>query len=335
MIDFPASPTNGQSVTTPSGSVFIWDGVKWTSSAVGGGVTISDTAPSSPAVGSEWWDSVGGQLYIRYNDGNTSQWVPATNQATNFSAPLSVANGGTGTGTAFTAGSVVFAGASGVYNQNNANLFWDNTNVRLGIGLTTNQAGAVLAVYSNARPGLSLYSNCQTLPPIATTDSAFVIQANQSNGWSEIDFINANQYSGGDYQGFRFIQMTGAGASRDLMWMHGDGTVTVPGNLRIPDETSTGSLNIGSLGSYLGRISSDGSTILSTAQGLMYLQCGVRVGDYHIYEAGAPLLVIKGSITPKRACGVIRARMRGREIGPLRADAICALDPVVFVGSRG
>jgi hypothetical protein len=47
---------------------------------------------------------------------------------------LGVAKGGTGTGTAFTAGSVVFAGASGVYTQDNANLFWDNTDDRLGIG---------------------------------------------------------------------------------------------------------------------------------------------------------------------------------------------------------
>ena len=36
--------------------------------------------------------------------------------------------------TAFTAGSVVFAGTSGVYSQSNADFFWDNTNSRLGIG---------------------------------------------------------------------------------------------------------------------------------------------------------------------------------------------------------
>lgn len=47
---------------------------------------------------------------------------------------LGVANGGTGTTTAFTPGSVVFAGASGGYSQDNANLFWDDTNNRLGIG---------------------------------------------------------------------------------------------------------------------------------------------------------------------------------------------------------
>jgi len=47
---------------------------------------------------------------------------------------LPVANGGTATSTAFTAGSIVFAGASGVYSQKNANLFWDDTNNRLGLG---------------------------------------------------------------------------------------------------------------------------------------------------------------------------------------------------------
>lgn len=42
--------------------------------------------------------------------------------------------GGTGTNTVFTQGSIPFIGASGVYSQNNANFFWDNTNLRLGIG---------------------------------------------------------------------------------------------------------------------------------------------------------------------------------------------------------
>ena len=59
------------------------------------------------------------------------------------SGTLGVANGGTGTGTAFTQGSLVFAGASGVYSQNNSNFFWDNTNLRLGIGTNSNLAAAL------------------------------------------------------------------------------------------------------------------------------------------------------------------------------------------------
>jgi hypothetical protein len=47
---------------------------------------------------------------------------------------LPVTNGGTGTATQFTAGSVVFAGASGVYSQSNGELFFDNVNGFLGVG---------------------------------------------------------------------------------------------------------------------------------------------------------------------------------------------------------
>jgi hypothetical protein len=55
---------------------------------------------------------------------------------TGVTGTLPVANGGTNAST-FTAGSVVFAGASGTYTQDNSNLFWDNTNKRLGIGTNT------------------------------------------------------------------------------------------------------------------------------------------------------------------------------------------------------
>lgn len=51
--------------------------------------------------------------------------------------PLAPTSGGTGTATAFTAGSLVFAGASGVYTQNNSRFFWDNTNYRLGVNTAT------------------------------------------------------------------------------------------------------------------------------------------------------------------------------------------------------
>jgi hypothetical protein len=51
-------------------------------SSGGGGtsVTIGDIAPPSPTAGSLWWNSAEGQLYIWYNDGNSAQWVPSTNQ---------------------------------------------------------------------------------------------------------------------------------------------------------------------------------------------------------------------------------------------------------------
>ena len=46
--------------------------------AVPGGAVIAATPPAlSP--GALWWDSTGGQLYVRYDDGNTQQWVAADN----------------------------------------------------------------------------------------------------------------------------------------------------------------------------------------------------------------------------------------------------------------
>jgi hypothetical protein len=64
-----------------------------------------------------------------------------------LSTPLPVSSGGTGVNTSLTAGSVVFAGASGAYSQDNANFFWDDTNNRLGIGTAT--PGARLEVVQN------------------------------------------------------------------------------------------------------------------------------------------------------------------------------------------
>jgi len=68
---------------------------------------------------------------------------------TGVTGTLGVTNGGTGTTTTFTAGSVVFSGASGVYSQNNSKFFWDNTNFRLG--LNTVAPNTTLTVLSNSQ----------------------------------------------------------------------------------------------------------------------------------------------------------------------------------------
>jgi len=57
----------------------------------------------------------------------------------NVGAAFGVGIGGTGTSTAFTAGSVVFAGASGGYSQDATKFFYDSTNRRLGVGTNSPQ----------------------------------------------------------------------------------------------------------------------------------------------------------------------------------------------------
>jgi hypothetical protein len=52
--------------------------------------------------------------------------------------------------TGFTTGSVLFAGASGAITQNNSKIFWDNTNLRLGIG--TNSPTTQINYYNSTSP---------------------------------------------------------------------------------------------------------------------------------------------------------------------------------------
>jgi hypothetical protein len=96
---------------------------------------------------------------------------------THVSGTLPVANGGTGTATAFTAGSVVFAGASGVYSQDNTNFFWDDTNKCLGIGAAPNTA------YKINASGNVIFGNAVDITP--------------NNSWAGQVTVTANGYAGG------------------------------------------------------------------------------------------------------------------------------------------
>ena len=110
---------------------------------------------------------------------------------THVSGTLGVGNGGTGTATAFTAGSVVFAGASGVYSQDNANLFWDDSNNRLGVGTATPGVafdvygtGSVLGQFKRnntggASGGVTIGNNSGTFTLFV--DTTFVIYDNQNS----------------------------------------------------------------------------------------------------------------------------------------------------------
>ena len=78
--NFPNAPTLGQKFPSPTIAgqpVWQWDGSAW--KALGapglGGIYVSDTAPSGAPDNSLWWESDTGNLYIRYNDGDSSQWV--------------------------------------------------------------------------------------------------------------------------------------------------------------------------------------------------------------------------------------------------------------------
>src|SRR3982751_248992 len=93
--NFPNSPAENQEYIAPNGYVYRYNAPAWGLQGSGGStgatgatgptgpqglpsqVSVSDAAPSSPVAGQMWWCSLDGNLYIYYNDGNTSQWVQA------------------------------------------------------------------------------------------------------------------------------------------------------------------------------------------------------------------------------------------------------------------
>jgi hypothetical protein len=84
-LDFPSSPVPGDVHHGPQGVSWSWDGAKWANGQASGppnGVIVAASPPTPAIDNSLWYDSTGGQLYVRYNDGNgPAQWVAASNIA--------------------------------------------------------------------------------------------------------------------------------------------------------------------------------------------------------------------------------------------------------------
>ena len=69
-INFPDSPSNGDTHTVGDKTwTYNTSKTRWTTSGSGGGssVTVSDTAPTSPSAGDQWFNSTDGSLLVYYN----------------------------------------------------------------------------------------------------------------------------------------------------------------------------------------------------------------------------------------------------------------------------
>lgn len=99
-------------------------------------ITNDSDDPTSVAksadIGSLYIKRDDGKLYSKTDNGSSTNWIDVIN----------------GTGTALTQGSIPFANASGNLTQDNTNLFWDDTNNRLGV--LTNTPTVPLEVGGNA-----------------------------------------------------------------------------------------------------------------------------------------------------------------------------------------
>ena len=158
------------------------------------GVISATTSPSLNAMSGVLGVANGGTGQSTYTDGQlligntlTNGLTPAN--LTGTSNEISVTNGhgsitlstpqAIGTGSSptfasttlsnFTAGSVVFAGTGGALNQNNSNLFWDNTNGRLGIGTVSPSQKLDVAGNVNVSAGSAYMYNGQNVITASTT----------------------------------------------------------------------------------------------------------------------------------------------------------------------
>ena len=116
-LDFPTSPTNGQTYNgyVYSSSVGAWQAKPAAQSPF----YTSDTPPSNPVVGDSWFNTNDGTMYIYVNDGTSSQWVEHRSEIARSQVglvpivPTSIAVG-SGTGTVSANGLVTFSGVSSV-----------------------------------------------------------------------------------------------------------------------------------------------------------------------------------------------------------------------------
>jgi hypothetical protein len=146
----------------------------WAVMGGGGGgasLTISDTPPGSPAAGAMWWNSVLGTLMVYYNDGNSSQWVPATPTMAGSYLPLA---GGTLTGP-LTGTLATFSGLVTA----NARL---NVSPTLGIGVSARTSIPLDVMNLADTTGFSYVTFLrQANNPGGTNYTQFVVEQNSTN----------------------------------------------------------------------------------------------------------------------------------------------------------
>ena len=142
-------------------------------------------------------------IHFVVNNGATDAMTIGTSGAitagTWNGSTIGVGYGGTGTATAFTSGSVVFAGSSGVYSQNNSKFFWDNTNYRLGLNT------------ASPTTTLTILSATQTTTPSGTLPAGtdiYIVGANAAN-----TRITQDSYGTGNYGAFTGRSARGTAAS--------------------------------------------------------------------------------------------------------------------------
>lgn len=208
------------------------------------------------------------------NSGGTALAFGAVNVASSsaVTGALGVANGGTGTGTAFTQNSIVFAGASGVYSQDNAALSWNDSSQLLTVAAT----GAV---------GISGTTTATLTKFLQGSSGTPILTATPTASISRYETIGVDTESG--QNAALFIAATGNNVSQGLTLFTG----SISGTVMNVTLVSSGALFVGQV--ITGSGVTAGTTITSFGTG------SGQTGTYnvnHSQSVGSEALVATGFI---------------------------------------
>ena len=164
-------------------------------------ITVSDTAPSSPAEGALWFNTNSGRLLIYYNDGDDFYWV----QPSGAVGPAG-ATGATGPGANLSAVSASILPADSItYDLGSATQRWRDIYLS---GNTIDLGGALITSANNTviLPAGSQVGNVTIGSGGATVTVGNTIPATTTEGslWLDSDTGDLRVYFGGDWAGVGF-----------------------------------------------------------------------------------------------------------------------------------
>lgn len=272
----PASPAAGMFRFNSQISKFEGhNGTTWGS--IGGGATIADAPPPNPGSGELWWESDTGGLFIRYNDGDSQQWVQTNAASTLGEAPTdgllygrasnAWTSGGRFSGT-LTVGSpapsAMLPGHIAATQLTTSSAVGFNAYIRAdGTMWKTWAAGYPMIQNFNSSTGsMNWYSGATqaagadiaTLPVIATLakDGTFTATTNlvatshvyaNAGGFvgTNTAVVLATAASGGGV----YLRPNGAGSATGQVTVDGSGSLAVPGTVTANTVSATSSLTSG------------------------------------------------------------------------------------------
>lgn len=207
----------------------------------------------------------------------TTALLQAVSLTLGWMGQLSPSRGGTGA-SAFTSGSIIFAGTSGVYTQDNSNLFWDNTNDILYVGANS---GAFTNSRAHFQGNINSYSQINTINlnsgGSASTD--FIATANNgTDSANYVDFgVNSSGYNDaaftivGPNDAYLYVNggnlAIGTQSAKDLLF-HTGGTLVANTRMKI---TSSGQVLVNTTTAIPGSLG-----ILRIGQGTATVDIGER-----------------------------------------------------------